>query len=365
MSDSVNDYITQLEGQLRLRGIINPRILAEAREHLLDAVEDGRRRGLSIADAEHEACERFGAPDVVAAHIRREERERMKSAFKDALAVVSQRKWLIVVPTLFAAVVSGFAANFFLPDRYRSEVRLLVVPPQVRDGVTVRTSPDARSAELRQVTEMLKSRTRLESVIENLNLFPEERKHVSLDHLIEQMRGDIHLDMISSDVFSLSFVSADPETARDVAQHLAAVAIDWNMSERTAAVESTNDFIAMQISEVREQILAQERMLETLRTESDGRPLSQAYLIPYETLKETYRALLVKQRDAALAMNVERRQMGEQFRILDAARLPEQSEFQGRVGITLLGTLIGLMLGLALVVLRSSSNTRPPALAEA
>jgi hypothetical protein len=87
MSDAVNDYITQFEGQLRLRGIVDPRILAEAREHLVDAVEDGRRRGLSIDDAEHEALERFGPPDVVAAHIRLQERERMKSAFKDALAL--------------------------------------------------------------------------------------------------------------------------------------------------------------------------------------------------------------------------------------------------------------------------------------
>jgi uncharacterized protein involved in exopolysaccharide biosynthesis len=126
---------------------------------------------------------------------------------------------------LFAAVVSGIAAYHFLPDRYRSDVRIFIVSPQVRDGVTVLTRPSDRSAELRQVAEILKSRRRLESVIQNLDLFPEERKHVSLDHLIEQMRADIHLDMLSSDVFSVSFVSADPQTARDVAQRLAALAI--------------------------------------------------------------------------------------------------------------------------------------------
>jgi uncharacterized protein involved in exopolysaccharide biosynthesis len=116
---------------------------------------------------------------------------------------------------------------------------------------------------------------------------------------------------------------------------------------------------------VREQILAQEKMLETLRTESGGRPLSQAYLIPYETLKETYRALLIKQRDATLAVNVERRQMGEQFRVLDAARLPERPIGPDRLRVTVLGTLLGLAIGLVLVAFRRSSNTRPPALVEA
>ena len=58
----VDDYVLRLERALRQRGCDDPRIVAEAREHLVDRVEDGRARGLSIEDAQQEALERFGAP---------------------------------------------------------------------------------------------------------------------------------------------------------------------------------------------------------------------------------------------------------------------------------------------------------------
>jgi uncharacterized protein involved in exopolysaccharide biosynthesis len=364
MSGSVNDYITRLEQQLRQRGIVDPRILAESREHLIDAIEEGRAHGLSAADAEHEAFDRFGAPEIIAAHIH-EERDRMKTGLTGAFATLWQRKWWVLVPTVCAAVVTGVAAYYFLPDRYRSEVRIFIASPRVRDGVTVLPRATDRAAELGQITELLKSRTRLESVIQEFDLYQEERKRVPIDRVIGQMRDDIRLDIISPAVVDVSFVSSDPRTAMQVAERLATFVIGWNLQERTSEVESTNDFIEVQINDVREQILAQEKMLETLRAESGGRPLSQAYVIPYETLKETYKALLVKHQDATLAANVERRQMGEQFRILDRARLPEQPDGPNRARVTILGTLVGLAIGLALVVLRRSPNAGPPALAQA
>jgi hypothetical protein len=60
-------YLQQLERELRTRGLPDRRIVDEAREHLVDTIEEGLRRGLSIDVAEHEAFVRFGAPETVAA----------------------------------------------------------------------------------------------------------------------------------------------------------------------------------------------------------------------------------------------------------------------------------------------------------
>jgi hypothetical protein len=66
---AIDSYIAQLEGALKRRGIEDPRTLEEARERLIDAVEEGLRQGLSIGDAEHIALERFGPPEAVAAQV--------------------------------------------------------------------------------------------------------------------------------------------------------------------------------------------------------------------------------------------------------------------------------------------------------
>lgn len=65
----------------------------------------------------------------------------------------------------------------------------------------------------------------------------------------------------------------------------------------------------------------------------------------YNNLKENYRALLDKKLNARLAENLEKRQKGEQFRIVDPANLPTKPDKPDRMKIMLLGVLLGCGLG--------------------
>ncbi len=67
----------------------------------------------------------------------------------------------------------------------------------------------------------------------------------------------------------------------------------------------------------------------------------------YETLQERYRALLTKREDAKIAADLERRQIGEQFKVIEPAQLPERPVSPNRPLINLLGALIGLGVGFA------------------
>jgi uncharacterized protein involved in exopolysaccharide biosynthesis len=67
----------------------------------------------------------------------------------------------------------------------------------------------------------------------------------------------------------------------------------------------------------------------------------------YEILKKTYDSLLTKREDSKLAANLERRQIGEQFRILDPASLPARPSNEAkRIGFSLAAAAAGLALGL-------------------
>jgi polysaccharide chain length determinant protein (PEP-CTERM system associated) len=70
----------------------------------------------------------------------------------------------------------------------------------------------------------------------------------------------------------------------------------------------------------------------------------------YSTLQAAYASLLTKREDSKIAANLERRQIGEQFRILDPASLPERPYNRTRrLGIMASGALVGLVIGLLLV----------------
>lgn len=82
----------------------------------------------------------------------------------------------------------------------------------------------------------------------------------------------------------------------------------------------------------------------------------------YGTLQAAYMSLLTKREDSKIAANLERRQIGEQFKILDPASLPEKPFNQTqRLAFIGSGAAAGLGLGLLLVLfleLRDSSLKR-------
>lgn len=82
-----------------------------------------------------------------------------------------------------------------------------------------------------------------------------------------------------------------------------------------------------------------------------------ALMRDYDTLKTIYTDLLSKNEASKVAANLERRQIGEQFRILDGARLPERPISPNRLQIVLMGAVAGLAIGLGLVLLLEYRDT--------
>jgi len=71
----------------------------------------------------------------------------------------------------------------------------------------------------------------------------------------------------------------------------------------------------------------------------------------YATLQAAYQGLLAKREEALIAANLERRQIGEQFRVVDPARIPEVPISPNRLLINAIGAVLGLLLGLGSAIL--------------
>ena len=65
----------------------------------------------------------------------------------------------------------------------------------------------------------------------------------------------------------------------------------------------------------------------------------------YSTLQDLYKNLLQKNEDSKIAANLERRQIGEQFKVVEPARLPEKPSSPNRRRINLFAAAIGLAIG--------------------
>jgi uncharacterized protein involved in exopolysaccharide biosynthesis len=106
-----------------------------------------------------------------------------------------------------------------------------------------------------------------------------------------------------------------------------------------------------EVRNLKEQIAQyQKRIEETPRREQELVLLTR----DYDLLKANYQSLLDKKIQAQMAENLERKQQGEQFRVLDPARLPEKPIKPDRPRILLMGVLFGLIAGLGLTWFRES-----------
>ena len=67
--------------------------------------------------------------------------------------------------------------------------------------------------------------------------------------------------------------------------------------------------------------------------------------------------LLGKSQEAKVAANLERRQIGEQFKMIDNARLPQRPKSPDRMRMNLMGALGGLVFGLGCAALLEYRDT--------
>ncbi len=69
----------------------------------------------------------------------------------------------------------------------------------------------------------------------------------------------------------------------------------------------------------------------------------------YQTAQKFYDDLLAKMNQSKMATDLERRQQGEQFRVMDEPNLPESPSFPNRILFAAGGSVFGLILGLGIV----------------
>jgi len=77
----------------------------------------------------------------------------------------------------------------------------------------------------------------------------------------------------------------------------------------------------------------------------------------YQILQESYRSLLQKKEESQMSANLEKRQIGEQFKILDPARMPEKPVSPNRPLLYSVTTASALLVGLLLAGLLEYRDT--------
>jgi polysaccharide chain length determinant protein (PEP-CTERM system associated) len=194
--------------------------------------------------------------------------------------LLRRQKWLLIVPS-FLGVLGGLLYSRSQPSLYRSDAVIQVVPQRVPESYVSSTVTERVEDRLRALAQQVLSRTQMEKLITEFNLFPEQRQKYPLEDVVELMTKRILIEPLAtaqtsrrdsqSEAFRVSFDYEDAAVAQKVVERLGSFFIDTNARERGSQAEQTSQFLEAQLADARTRLEAQEKKLEAFRQRNSGR----------------------------------------------------------------------------------------------
>jgi polysaccharide chain length determinant protein (PEP-CTERM system associated) len=181
----------------------------------------------------------------------------------DIFQLAWAHKWLILIPwVIVAASVAAFTRT--LDNRYVSESLLQIVAARIPQNLVRSSITTSIEDRLPIITAQIMTRTRLERLIQDFDLYAEQRRSGALieDILRDMRESHIKVVPIKGDAFRVSYETNDAALAMRVTEKLAGFFVEESMRDREIQADATNVFLEGQLEEARRRLFESEKMVE-------------------------------------------------------------------------------------------------------
>ncbi len=182
---------------------------------------------------------------------------------KDFKEILKRRKWGVILPAAICfGIVTGVA--FILPPVFRSTGTILIEEQEIPREYVLSTVTSYAEQRVQSISQRIMSSTKLLEIINRFNLYSDLRQRLTIEEVIEKMRKDIKLQMISADVvdrrtgrpttaviaFSISYHGKNPSVVQQVANVLASLYLEENLKVREQQTIGAVKFIEEEMKDV-------------------------------------------------------------------------------------------------------------------
>ncbi|HEY0565282.1 MAG TPA: lipopolysaccharide biosynthesis protein [Terriglobales bacterium] len=198
---------------------------------------------------------------------------------EDYLDILRRRYWLLVVPGIVVAAIA-WGVSLYLPAKYVSQTLVLIQQPRVPDDYVKPVVSEDLNNRLASMKEQILSRTRLEPIIANFNLYSK----LDREERVEEMRKAVDVKPVRSAPgtrantlpgFYISFTADNAEIAQKVCNEITSMFLTENLKAREQTAQGTTDFIKSQLEEAKRSLDEQDRKLADFQRKYFGELPSQ------------------------------------------------------------------------------------------
>jgi len=188
---------------------------------------------------------------------------------EDIARILARRAWIVI---LCLGVCSGGAIAFskYLPNQFRSETLIMLIPQRIPDAYVKGQVTAKIEDRLNSLEDQILSRSRLERIILDLNLYTKLRRTMPMEDVVQRMRDDINVKVEGKESFRISYISREAKTAQQATERLASLFIEENIRDRENMAEDTNQFLNSQLEDAKRRLVEHEKKLEEYRSRFGG-----------------------------------------------------------------------------------------------
>ncbi|MCK4603500.1 MAG: hypothetical protein KAU41_02230 [Deltaproteobacteria bacterium] len=188
------------------------------------------------------------------------------------LSLLLRRKWEIIfgmIPFLLA----GLLYCLFSAKIYSTSTTIVVVPQRVPEAYVRSTITGDIDERIRGIWQEVTSRTSLERIIEQFNLYPGARERLPMETVVQAMRKKIQIDSpraARTNAYILSYEGADPILITKVVNALANIFIEENLKLRETQARGTAEFLSEELEKVYRELKHREEVMKQYKVEHMG-----------------------------------------------------------------------------------------------
>ncbi|PID39334.1 MAG: chain-length determining protein [Proteobacteria bacterium] len=185
----------------------------------------------------------------------------------DIINILKRRKWHLIIPTILVILISVPVA-LLLPATFRSSATILIEDQDIPADFVMTTVTGYAEQRIQSTKQRIMSTGKLMEIIQQFNLYAKYKDRWTQEQMVDKMRKDIRLNLISADTidrrtgremtatiaFTLSYQGPQADTVQKVTDTLVTLFLSENLQVRQRQTTETSEFLEEETRRVRGQL---------------------------------------------------------------------------------------------------------------
>lgn len=197
---------------------------------------------------------------------------------RDYVAILARRRGAFA-GAFFGVIVAAILLSVLLPSKYRASATILIEQQEIPPELVRSTITSYADQRIQTINQRVMTGENLIGIIEKFDLYPNQRKRLAREELLENVRDNISLNIVSAEVmdprrgvptnatiaFTLGFEDETPNNAYRVTNELASLYLSKNLQTRSDLAKDATVFLGDEAERLQRDVADYETKLATFK----------------------------------------------------------------------------------------------------